>query len=418
MRDRGAPMSGFTLYETLRILVPGLLATVLLNIGLRLGLGVSPIQADGGAKEVVEALQSPLGSVTVAVAIGLLLYIVDLPSKTRLFKEGDPDHRFRLPSTALAEHLNRTGLGEFPKNLSLYFLLSDRYLPAELHRRVYLFGSLYRVYVDFRALLGLTLAAGVGTALVSASSSEAFDTLPRFDSPVALAFFASLGGLILIGIPGIAAHGLTVRRKYGVGEFRRRLASDAASISWCAAATAAGSLLSAQFLIRQNVILRLLGGALAIAAFLLWTWVEIGPPAPLAQPPTTPPAENEAQPRDLSPEAAARSTPPDMRSRVLRALGAHSPYVQYTPIQRLICDLALFAPWLVMSSVAHQGRVAPVASVLAWGTLAGLSTAIMSLRKHEQRQLQTYEGQSLWLDLHLDDIRRIGRDLRLPDQWG
>ena len=46
-------MAGFTLYETLRIYVPGALAILLANLVARVAIGGDPLQADGGAEGFV-----------------------------------------------------------------------------------------------------------------------------------------------------------------------------------------------------------------------------------------------------------------------------------------------------------------------------------------------------------------------------
>jgi len=131
-----------------------------LDLVLRFVFGPDALAADGGARAAVLTIQSPLVAIAVATFLGLGFYMIDLPTKTRLYKEGDPK-RFRLPSMTLADHLKGTSLGNYPSSLSLYFLISDRYLPPEFHKRVYLFGSLYRVYVDLRFLLAIAVTLGI-----------------------------------------------------------------------------------------------------------------------------------------------------------------------------------------------------------------------------------------------------------------
>lgn len=58
-------MTGFTLYETLRIFVPGALAVLLTDFVLRLAVGPNPAVGDGDVGQLVVTLE------TVGVALGV-----------------------------------------------------------------------------------------------------------------------------------------------------------------------------------------------------------------------------------------------------------------------------------------------------------------------------------------------------------
>ena len=63
--------------------------------------GSGPGYGDGPIKWVVASLTG-VNFIFVALVFGFLLYLADLPTKARVFREGDPAHHIDLPSRALA----------------------------------------------------------------------------------------------------------------------------------------------------------------------------------------------------------------------------------------------------------------------------------------------------------------------------
>ena len=271
-------MSGFTLYETLRIFLPGALGTLVLDLVLRFAVGPNVFAADGGVRVAVLTLQSPLVAIAAATFLGLGFYMIDLPTKTRLYKEGYDPKRFRLPSMTLSDHLKGTPLGDYPKSLSLYFLISDRYLPPEFHKRVYLFGSLYRVYVDLRFLLAVAGTLGISSGLMIASRKSGFDPTPSFDGDASLWTIAVIGSVLLAGSYGVAFYSFAVMAKYDVRELGRRLRREAMAIAGCCVGLLLLGFLGTARPLSGELLLGLIGQILAVGAIALWTWVEIGPP--------------------------------------------------------------------------------------------------------------------------------------------
>jgi hypothetical protein len=339
----------------------------------------------------VDAIQSPLVGVFVAVFIGLALYLIDLPAKSRLYKEGDPPRRIQVPSAALANSLKGTPLGEFPKNLSLYFLLSDRYLPDELHKRIYLFGSLYRVYVDMRALLAFATVGGIAAGLAVASDSPGFDHSLQIHSASALVMGVLVLSLVAVGSSAIFAYAHNVRAKHEPGEASKRLRDEAQRISRCCLVLLALGILAVSLLASGQAILVLTGAVLGLACLTLWSWIEIGPPGGLGA--------------------------TDIRSIALSRLGASVGAVQYAPLERLLSDVSLFVPWLLGAAVLYEILGASSVSLLSWGILILPCTAIMGIRKHELRLLSSYGDQTLWLELHAKEVETIKNGGGLPDEW-
>jgi hypothetical protein len=385
-------MSGLTFYETLRILVPGSIAVFLLDVTLRVGFGTNPLRPDGGVRPIVSVLESPIASLIAALILGMLLYLVDLPSRTRLFTEGDPARQRRLPSDTLATHLAGTPWSQYPVNLGLYFLVSDKYLPAEFHRRVYLFGSLYRVFVDLRALSILTVVVGVASSAAVGAQATGFDPTLPLNSRATAAVLAVVGAMLLAALPGLTSYGANVAAKHDLHELWRRLRIEIRGISGLFVLVLSLGALASICMLQRPIALIFLGTGLASAQVVIWTWVELGPPNP--------------------PTRRA-----DIRSITLARLGARRNDVQYGPLQRLAGDVGLATPWLVTSTVLHANQGGGVLGVLCWGAMAVVATTIMSVRKHEVRLLASYENQSVWLDLHAVELANLRQTGRLPDRW-
>ncbi len=385
-------MSGFTLYETLRIFLPGALGVFVLDLALRFAFGSNPASSDGGVRVVVNAIQSPLVGVFVAVFIGLALYLVDLPAKSRLYKEGDPARKIQVPSAALADSLKGTPLGEYPKNLSLYFILSDRYLPDELHKRIYLFGSLYRVYVDMRALLAFATVGGIAAGLGAVSGRPTFAHSIRISSTATLIIGILVLSLLAVGSSAIFSYAHYVRAKHTPGEVSKRLRDESKRVSLCCLMLLALGFLGVTLLISGRGFFILIGAALGMSCLTLWAWIEIGPPG-------------------------GPGSQTDLRSIVLAGLRATVDAVQYAPLERLLSDVCLFVPWLIGGAVLYANVGAPPAALLSWGIMMVPCTAIMGIRKHEIRLLNSFGDQVLWLELHAKEIATIKNSGALPDTW-
>jgi hypothetical protein len=116
----------------------------------------------------VSVLESPLWALGIALVAGLLLYAIDIPARTYLMRVGDPPAGKGLPSRHLGEMLSSEALKD--REMSVYFLLLDRFMHPETHRRIYLFGSLFRVFVDLRILAGFFFVLSVLAGLLAGSA--------------------------------------------------------------------------------------------------------------------------------------------------------------------------------------------------------------------------------------------------------
>jgi hypothetical protein len=90
---------------------------------------------------------------------------------------------------------------------------------------------------------------------------------------------------------------------------------------------------------------------------------------------------------------------------------------QYSALQRVVCDLAVFAPWIVVAWIITTAQHQPATAAAAWAIFIVPSVAIVTVRKHAIRLLASYEDQSNWLDLHQHQIAEIKKNHGLRDRW-
>lgn len=390
-------MNGFSLYETLRFGIPGALAAAILGITIRLATGTGVLFADGPAASITDKLSGGT-FLTAALALGFILYVIDLPTRARIYLEGDPKNGKVLPSATLRRLLldanTRNSAFLSNRSLSLYFLLSDAHLPAELHRKVYFFGGLYRIYSDARILAMSALALGPCAGLIVVGDGHLSHRVPWTES---LPFLVCILFPVLAGISselGHAAASIRAHRDYpDAPRYRKRLADGIREVSGVAFAVfileVAGWLLCSQ----DEIGLRVIGLGLATASVTLWCFFEMGPP----------------------PQSSSKLL---LRSLSLRRLGCHpTRRTQFAPAQRAGVDLALIASSLLGAATLtiEQGR-SPWALVL-WGGFAAVATLIVVTRKHEVRLLNSYADQSTWLELNRGKIEAMARDASTQSTW-
>lgn len=365
--------------------MPGTIVALASSLVIRLALPGSE-----RAESLLSTLETPVVFAAVALVVGLILYLVDFPMKMRI-AGGDARRGFPLPSKELGLHLRGTPLEN--SEMSLYFILSDQYLPPDLHRRVYLFGSLYRVFVDLRIVLILATVVGPALALATTSRDVDLSAMPGLDGRALAAVLLLVGSALAVGLVGIRSHAANFLRKHGaVVDYLRQVREQAGAISVLALTLTLLGALSTLLLATGEPAPQMMGIAPLLIAVALWLSVEIGPPT--------------EEPSRVS-----------WRSGLLRLLRASYEDPQYSPLQRLLADLGLVLPWIVASSLATWNQGADPERILLWGVFLLPGVAIMSVRKHEVRLLTAYRDQCVWLDLHADRIKVIAKELRLPDAW-
>ncbi|WP_157581370.1 hypothetical protein [Phycicoccus sp. Root563] len=404
-------MTGFNLYETLRFVIPGAIAAVLVTLTLRLATGTGPLYAGGQAAGLIKELSTGTTFLVLALILGFVLYALDLPVRARIYTDGDPEHGITVPSqtlTALVREAHGPHKGWMLKRaLPVYFLLMDAHLPTELHKKVYFFGGLYRIYFDARVLTASALTLGPLVGFVVVGDGRVAWGVSEVRPSHALAAGLSVALLIGAGAMATVLHRNASERRRARGEatksksYGQRLKLGLEQVRMVsliiAGAQVAGLLLAEQ----NNVVLRCCGLLVATGALILWTLVELGPP------PIWPPSGH-----------SGPSGPAPLRGGLLNALkcpGTNE--TSFMPAQRSLVDLALLGPAMLSAAnlTVEQGR--PPGAVLWWGLLLGLTTFILSTRKHEVRLLNSFGDQSAWLYLNRTKIAARVQKLAPDESW-
>lgn len=386
-------MTGFGLYETLRILVPGATAVAVLDFVVRVATGSGAALSKGPFQVVVEGLHGT-NFFAASLMAGFLLYLLDLPQRSRIGAEGDPGNGIPMPTTALREILGPSPKAAWvrKRSFSLYFLLTDAHLPAEFHRRIYFFGSIFRIYSDARYLTAAGMAIGVPLAFAFTGQGRP----PWIGGARLLLALLCVASLISVGVLGELRHADRSVRKHKEGtgpRYRTRLRRSLTQLKWVAILVgvleSVGIILSGQY----GAVLRGLGLVLCGAGVVLWGMADMGPP-----------------PRE--------SSKFELRFSILAKLGVErTADSQLTPAQRTALDVALFGPALVGAAVAAQQQGRPPEAVFLWMALALTATVIMAVRKHEIRWLNSLRDQLTWLTINSNNIADLGDNALRRGTW-
>jgi hypothetical protein len=373
----------FGLYESFRLLLPGGLAVLVFGLAFRLAAG--PSDTRGGVAQTVASADAGQFLVA-ALASGFLLYLLDVPAQTRLYREADPP-RVIMPSDRLKELWANTANKDH--SFAGYFLLSDAYLPPESHRRVYFWGSLYRIYAYARLLAAAALGVIAPLAVWLAADEPTGRALPS--GTWLFAGLALVAACAVVGAAGELGHAQRATRPKKdqdraarTREYKRKLAARTRSVAPAAIAVLLSQAAAVAVAAEGSALSLAAGIGLGLAAVGLWGLIEVGPPGD--------------------------RQPVTVHERVLRGLrvtGDRS--TQYPAAQRTLMDLALFLPVAVGVATAAQSTGAPPSYVLLWGLLMIPCTLVMAVRKHEQRLLATYGDQLAWLELNRDAVLSVGR---------
>lgn len=366
--------------------MPGWFVVAFLDVGSRLAFGESPLVSQGAVAEFLNVLESPLWALGIALVAGLLLYAIDVPARTYLMRVGDPAAGKGLPSRHLGEMLSSEALRE--REMSVYFLLLDRYMHPETHRRIYLFGSLFRVFVDLRILAGFFFVLSLVAGLLAGSGDIRLTALSE-----ELATWTTLTMALWVAayFYGFGQHAMNSARKHrtGIKDFLERHGPEILKIWPIALLLVAVNMFSvAMALSGLQVLVTVVGSALG---FGLWLRLEIGPPPGLGYWPGVW-------------WRAVQFT----GVKVDNGLSAH---------QRAVVDLAEFGPWLLAAPFLVHALGREASWVSAWLVFLVPIGLVLGFHKHEDRLRNTYGDQITWLDLHSDEIRRLDERGQLPSDW-
>jgi len=137
--------SSFDAYEGIRIVIPGLL-----TYGV-----VAATFCTLAPSERSSLLVNPLTGVVGALAIGLLLYFLDIPARAAAYSKNQP-------TDYLKKQFPQISAGELR---TAYFLLLNTRMPANTRNRALYMGSMYRIGVEMILALAIATSGVFGAAL-------------------------------------------------------------------------------------------------------------------------------------------------------------------------------------------------------------------------------------------------------------
>ena len=377
-------MSGFTIYETLRIFVPGALSLLIADLLIRLSTGVVPHTIPASMIKIIE---SPGQFVILSVATGIILYLVDPSERIRIFN-GDPYRGFAQPSTKMREIVsNYNGHhpnDKFPleESLSLYFLFSDRDLPNALHQRVYLFGAVYKIAVDVRVLVVSTFVACVPVALAY-ESLDHVNYQPPYSSGTLIGVVCGLA-LVTLTINACVGSRISALDHQSDEHTQTKMPCQTYGLEmmWPLVVLSALSSLSVILSLEFNGDSRYWGALFSVLLIGLWFAFEIGP----------------SEFREKNPIRTFQRY--GLHSGLMHALGILPRKLpQFPQWIRAFVDLVVIIPAIVGAMILDTYLGRPQISLLWWVMYIAPALLILMTRKHERRLLGAYRHQNAYLDL-------------------
>jgi hypothetical protein len=403
-------VSGFTIYETLRIFIPGGMTLLIVDLSLRLATGTPESDvAPGWPSDISSAIESGTGFVALSVVVGLFLYMIDLPERLRVVA-GDPTRGYERPSAVFSEmlrvHNSTFGNRKYGDEmaLSLFFAIIDKYMPEELHKRIYLFGALFKIFADLRAVLTAALLLGVPASIAYGTTDGRGVHDLSLNAQASISVFIVLLALLALGIAGHLRFRMDLHRyerKSGQTVAAGPGASQLAFPMLLLAVLGTSAVALATNLAGPAGYSGVVVGALAWA---LWFSLETGPPEPG---------------KTFGWRRFGEWNPVHhgLRSQLLSLLGIKETEAPQLPIlYRTFTDLAVYAPMLVGASIGAVFLDRRPTAVLGWGVIPVLAVLIMSNRKHERRQLNVYHDQAAFLKVSQEGITGVLNGAKgLPD---
>lgn len=370
--------TSFDAYEGIRIVIPGAVAVGVAGAVERtLHAGPAVIGGDTGL------------TILLALAVGLVLYYLDLPSRSAGYLQRDQPSQ-ELTRRYGRSHARPDGLRPLDV-LNRYFLLFDTEMPTTIRNRSLYMGSMYRI--AFEALVASTLASSI--VMTAAISLPADTTTPRYwRTGCIIALVAHAAALVLAWVVAVNAARKRAERQgpdatvpSPAVPFVRALRVRHMAIYLVGLALlTVGSVDVAVGPIRVSIgeTWRVAGAALTVGYSLLR--YTAGDPVGIRAP--------------------ARR--PRLRDLLLTYLTG-GPRVAAVPRQSresmnpLAAALLFTAPVMVMWARlldAHALGVARPAALFGWLTVQLAVFALIASRGHERKQRGAYIAQNGWIDLN------------------
>lgn len=334
----------FDFYEGIRIFVPATAALALIE-------AVHRTLIDGSGTLLTDNLGAAIGAV---LFIGLLLYFLDIPTKSAAYRAGQP-------ADELAQFRDRLLATSEIHVVNAYFVLLDTTIPPQIRARALYMGSIFRIGLEIILLAGLSALGLLTYALYAEAEATARPEL------VASYCQMCLVALAVVVLGSVALDAKRERPKVGWrASLLRTLRNVPTSLGPVGAGVVAAATGLTWLAIRLEDVswLRIAGPALFA---LVWVSVQIkGRPA----------FGSDQKPAD------------GVTNAVLFAAAAAS---------AVITRMALKSDGAVLS-----GRL----EFAGWLALLPLVALLIAARGHEKRLKGAYSTQRTWIKLHTTEIER------------
>lgn len=351
-------MGSLTRHDFFRVLVPGAAALFFLDVALRIiGSAQGVPSAPFTAARV--GIEQPFTAFTIAFALGLLLYFVDLGY-------GAPQYYASIPSTHLEKELRKRNCKDADW-VSLYLVVGDSMLPPQLQDRALFYGAVYRIGFQVIFFAFLTVAAVPVVILHLRSNTASLDITFRTETAAAAAVVVFTALLPRLG------------RCVWIKQQKQRRPSEEKTLA-------------------KKV--RFVMGVVTLLSLPTAAWLYAG----FAE------EETWAQPVIEITTAVAivgwgilrLGGPLKARWEYMRGARRTKPDVPHRPSEVALLDLVVAVPSIV--GMVTLGPSLRLGSIWALALLTATALLLAFFRKHERQQWGIYRNQSLWIDANIDDI--------------
>lgn len=323
----------FDSYEGIRIVIPGLLAY---------GVAVATFRTVAPSENTA-LLENPITGIVAALAIGLLLYFLDIPARAASYAKNQP-----------TDYLNEQ-YPDKPRNelLTAYFLLLNTRMPANTRNRALYMGSMFRIGMEMILILAAASSAVFGAALFSYGPDRGVASAQAHRIAA-----ASLVVVFILAVWGSAASGTSAtgrRLKKFFNAFAAwSMVVYAIGLALIAVPAVATGLHKWSALQYHSVAV---AGLLTSIAYWNWRYIR----------------------GDRSSKAANSTREP-----------LDSPFAGLLFLAPIVISLVLYTP--------HDKNILPNSGYLiGWTVAAGVVIVMVVIRGHERKLHGVYFGQTRWL---------------------
>lgn len=336
--------TSFEFYEGIRILVPGALVVgVYQAIVASFDIAAPQPKADA------------LGAIVAALAVGLVLYFIDLPAKTAYALNDQPHQE-------LAEWDVQPPPGT--GYLNLYFVLLDQQVPSGIRARALYMGSMYRIGYEAIHLLAF---AAVGVLTVAAAAAVNVPSSVPVDGDTRLILIVSAGLQLPVVLGGaLFDFRRALNPRYGAVKTGREALRDVSTDLFRHAGKA-------------GVVA--IVGAVFVIAHLIWP----GLPRGLAV-------------AGISVALAAWTV------RYFRGHGDRKPISRSTA--SAMYGIAVASACLLAGVPEDAAAELTPGLAVGWGAIAILANVLIVSRGHERRLGGSYATQRTWLRMNRPELER------------